>query len=513
MNTQKNNKIFYFTLFVFCIFLSFAHSLFQVSIDSGLVLSNIISYPEPASPMKYYYLNSWTIINQFSELLLRIGFSVDNASRIILFLSLFLFSVSAFLIVNKITSNKFLALAISLLMMIFQKNLGDTDYPSLVISNHTYGMVSLAVSSIIFALILNNNIKLSGFFSALLVSVHPVIGIWILSISVISLILFNEKVTRNEFLKGSVYGFAITIISLILFLIKSIGTIDFDIKNLNSYMENWDGHRNTLGIIHFEYLFKTVFLFLIVNIFYFFKNKNSKKNFFKVFFNNTLILSTIVYLSFKLLPNIFPDIIIRSMPTRFLILHTFIAWPLILSSIFYALYNTKITKKISLILVSVILIIYSSQHYKSFIILKDLYISKNSKFLGKKFAGDFFDLNTSGYFIITSKTFNYTHAIGLKPILLDTRSFDFIPYHPYLIDNVYEILKDVYGVNINSPPIKNNPYIPDTYIKKIFENRLKPEWLIISKKYNANHIVAPSNWNIKLDLLKKNNSFAIYKIQ
>ena len=343
MNTQKDNKIFYFTLFIFCIFLSFAHSLFQVSIDSGLVLSNIISYPEPASPMKYYYLNSWTIINQFSELLLRIGFSVDNASRIILFLSLFLFSVSAFLIVNKITSNKFLALAISLLMMIFQKNLGDTDYPSLVISNHTYGMVSLAVSSIIFALILNNNIKLSGFFSALLVSVHPVIGIWILSISVISLILFNEKVTRNEFLKGSVYGFAITIISLILFLIKSIGTIDFDIKNLNSYMENWDGHRNTLGIIHFEYLFKTVFLFLIVNIFYFFKNKNSEKNFFKFFFNTTLILSTIVYLLFKLLPNIFPDIIIRSMPTRFLILHTFIAWPLILSSIFYVLYNTKIT--------------------------------------------------------------------------------------------------------------------------------------------------------------------------
>ena len=164
-------------------------------------------------------------------------------------------------------------------------------------------------------------------------------------------------------------------------------------------------------------------------------------------------------------------------------------------------------------MISVILIIYSSQHYKNFIILKDLYISKNNKFLEKKFAGDFFDLNTSGYFIITSKTFNYTHAIGLKPILLDTRSFDFIPYHPYLIDNVYEILKDVYGVNVNSPPIKNNPYIPDTYIKKIFENRLKPEWLIISKKYNANHIVAPSNWNIKLDLIKKNSSFAIYKIQ
>ena len=513
MNSSQNNKVFYFTLFIFCIFISFVNSLFQISIDSGLALSNIISYPEPASPMKYYYFNSWTIINQFSELLLRIGFSVDSASRIILFLSSFLFSLSAFLIVNKITSSKFLALTISLLMMIFQKNLGDTDYPSLVISNHTYGMMSLAVSSIIFALIINNYIKLSGFFSALLCSVHPVIGIWIMFISIISLFLFNKKTTRNEFILGSTYGFLITIISLILFIFKSIGTIDFDIENLNSYMKNWDGHRNTLGIIHFEYLLKTVFLFLKVNIFYFFKNKNSKKDLFIVFFNTALILSTIVYLSFKMFPNIFPDIVTRSMPTRFLILHSFIAWPLILSSIFYILYNIKITKKISLVLVSIILIIYSSQHYKSFLKFKDGYVYNSSKVSEKSFFIDLLNLNTKGYFITTSKTFNSTHSLSLKPILLDTRSFDFIPYHPYLIDDVYEILKDVYGVNLNSPPIKNNPYIPDTFIKKVFEDRLKPEWLMISKKYNAHHIVTPSNWNIKLDPVKKNSSFAVYKIQ
>ena len=322
-----------------------------------------------------------------------------------------------------------------------------------------------------------------------------------------------KKKTRNEFILGSTYGFLITIISLILFIFKSIGTIDFDIENLNSYMKNWDGHRNTLGIIHFEYLLKTVFLFLIVNIFYFFKNKNSKKDLFIVFFNTALILSTIVYLSFKMFPNIFPDIVTRSMPTRFLILHSFIAWPLILSSIFYILYNIKITKKISLVLVSIILIIYSSQHYKSFLKFKDGYVYNSSKVSEKSFFIDLLNLNTTGYFITTSKTFNSTHSLSLKPILLDTRSFDFIPYHPYLIDDVYEILKDVYGVNLNSPPIKNNPYIPDTFIKKVFEDRLKPEWLMISKKYNAHHIVTPSNWNIKLDPVKKNSSFAVYKIQ
>ena len=69
--------------------------------------------------------------------------------------------------------------------MIFQKNLGDTDYPSLVISNHTYGMMSLALTSLIISLALNNFYKLSGFFSTLLIGVHPVIGIWIISIMII----------------------------------------------------------------------------------------------------------------------------------------------------------------------------------------------------------------------------------------------------------------------------------------------------------------------------------------
>ena len=180
MNSSQNNITVYITLIIFCIFLSFSHSLLQVSVDSGLALSNIIEYPDPQSPMKYYYFNSWTILNQFSEILLRIGLSVENTSRFILFLSSFCFGISAYLIVNKITSKEYLALFISILMLIFQKNLGDTDYPSLIISNHTYGMMSLAVSSLIFALLINNFTKLAGFFSALLICIHPVIGIWIL---------------------------------------------------------------------------------------------------------------------------------------------------------------------------------------------------------------------------------------------------------------------------------------------------------------------------------------------
>ena len=331
MNLLQNNKIVYFILIIFCVFLSFSHSLLQVSMDSGLALSNIIKYPEPLSPMKYYYFNSWTIINQFSELLLMIGFSVEASSKFILFVSSLFFALSALLIVERITSNKYLGLFIAVLMLVFQKNLGDTDYPSLVISNHTYGMMSLAVTSFTFALLINNHFKLSGFFTTLLICIHPVIGIWILSVSTITLIILKEKEIKNNFIQGSIYGFIMVIISLIIFFNKNIGTINFEIQNLTSYMRNWDGHRNTLGFIHFEYLLKTLFLFLVVNSYYIYKNKNKKSDFFIIFFNTSVILSSLIYLLFKLIPEIFPDIFIRLMPSRFIILHSFVAWPIILS--------------------------------------------------------------------------------------------------------------------------------------------------------------------------------------
>ncbi len=515
MNSLQNNIIVYITLIIFCIFLSFSHSLLQVSVDSGLALSNIVKYPDPQSPMKYYYFNSWTILNQFSEILLRIGLSVENTSRFILFLSSLCFALSAFLIVKKITSKKYLALIISLLMLIFQKNLGDTDYPSLVISNHTYGMVSLAVTSLIFALLINNLIKQAGFFSALLICLHPVIGSWILSILVISLLVLKEKKIINNFFQGTIYGLIITIISLILFFSKNLDVINFDVQNLNSYMKNWDGHRNTFGIIHFEYLIKTAFLFVIVNIYFFLQDESKKIDCFKIFFNTTIILSSLIYLLFKFIPEIFPNVVVRVMPTRFLILHSFVAWPLILSVLYSIFFKIKKTKKISTTLIIIILILYSAQHYKSFVKLKDGYffnVLKKEKDVDKKFFKDLSNLKTTGYFITTSQTTNYTHVLALKPILLDTNSFDFIPYHPYLIDNVYKILEEVYGVNVNSPPIKNNPSIPDSFTKKIFEKKLKNEWLLLSKKYNAKYIVVPSEWKIKLDLLRENSSFKVYKI-
>ena len=53
------------------------------------------------------------------------------------------------------------------------------------------------------------------------------------------------------------------------------------------------------------------------------------------------------------------------MPTRFLILHSFIGWPLIISIIYFIFSQFNSTKKFIKIFIFAILIIYSIQHYKN----------------------------------------------------------------------------------------------------------------------------------------------------
>ncbi len=515
MNLKEGNKPIFFFIVLVCIFLSFSHSLYQLALDGGLALSEKIEYPEPISPMKYYYFNSWTLLYQFSEVFLIFGFSVENISRIIVFLSTLCFALSAFIIVYRFTSNRYLALLISILMLVLEKNFGDTDYPSLIFSNHSFGMLSLAVSSLIFSLILNKNYKSSGFFSVLLISIHPIVGLWILSVLIFSMILLKNKKINLDLFKGAIFGSIITILSFIFFLTNGIGKLDFDPQNLELYFTLWDGHRKQSSYLHYEYLIKTLALFFTVNVYYSLL-KQGKKSFFLTVFNSTVIFSSISYLSYKFFPQMFPDFLMHAMPSRFLILHSFVGWPLIIS-VFYLIFSKfESTKKFIKIFIFAVLLIHSIQHYKKFINVQNgftLNVLEKSYIEDVNIFKDISNLNLEGYFITTSSTANYINRFALKPILLNTQYLDFLPYHHYLVDRTFKILEEVYDVDIKDPPIKNNPLLPDSFIKGSFENKTKLDWELLSQKYNANYVVVPSSWKIKLDLFKNNESFSIYKIK
>jgi len=501
-------------LLVISFFVSYSYFFLQYGIDGGLILANKIKYPDFNSPMVFYYLNSWTSIHQISYLLIKLGFSVAGASKFLMFVSTSFFSFGAFLFSFSITKKKNLSLLIAITAILLGKNFGDTDYPSLIFSEHTYGMMSIAFVTFSLGLISNKNYFIGFFLLITLISIHPVIGAWLLTISLASFFFLKSyKYANPDIFKGFTAGLILVLISFVFFYINSIDKNSFDQSLFDIYLNYWDGHRIVSKFIHYEYILKTALLGFLT--FVYLKIKNNDK------FNNnyihlyilliSLFSSLVIYFAYKIFPNLFPEFLKIAMPSRFIMLHTFLGWPIIISFLFYFL-NRKFKKinfsRVFLIFLSLIIIQNFDKIFeiKNNVTLnfKDKYSSKIIEFVKKENFDEYILTSSS----ITSNVFKNTQ----KPILLHTESMDFIPYHPYLVDNFFDILSLVYKINNDSPPQINNPSLPDDYVKKVFENHKNGDWKKINTKYNIKYVVTPINWELNLNLVMKDSLYKLYEI-
>ena len=111
-------------------------------------------------------------------------------------------------------------------------------------SEHTNSLLAQALSTLIFGLLVNNNIRLSFFFSALLLSVHLTIGLWVNLIIFLTLAL-KSKIQRNLILDKKVFiylflGLLITSISFFYGMEQKIPLIDvYDDSAYKTYMKVW----------------------------------------------------------------------------------------------------------------------------------------------------------------------------------------------------------------------------------------------------------------------------------
>ena len=508
----KNHFPHILILILSSLLISLSYTFLQYGLDGGLVLSNKVIYPDNNSPMMYYYFNSWTAIHQISYIFIKFGMTVESVSRIIILCSTIFFSFGVFLFSNSITQNRNLSLVISIVAILIGKNFGDTDYPSLIFSEHTYGMVSLSLVTFSFGLLANKNLLLSSAISIFLIAIHPLIGLWMFFINLLG--TFFIKMNKIEIFKGVAAGLFFLILSFIFFYTNTIEKISYDHNLFLNYLNDWDGHRALTDVIHYDYLIKTFILGIL--IFIFIKKKNVLKNKETSYFHLLVLLisligSTILYLAYKVVPNYFPELIKIAMPTRFIMLHTFLGWPIIISLLYFFL-KEKYNKKIVLNIFLSFLIIISFQNYKKILNIKNNIIDtyKNDQ------TYETFDYlkktNFNGYVLTSSKLTSKIFKKIEKPILLHTESMDFIPYHPYLVNKFFNILTKIYKINNFQPPVKNNPSLSDEYIEKLFVNFNSLEWKKIKKEFNVHYIITPKSWNLNLKLILSDKIYNLYKI-
>ena len=521
LNESLKNFIIIFILsIIFGYFFSTIYNFEQRAVDSALVYSKIVIYPDEISPMKEYFLKSWTLLHQISNFFLLFNWSFSSVSKLLIFLTVVIYFVGITLVVNSSTKSVYLSVLVSLMILVFQKNFGDTDYPTLFFSEHSYGMFSLAIVTCIFGCLLSGNLFLAGLITTILISIHPIIGIWMCGIILFSLFVnkFFSKfnVDKKRIVIGLMCGTIITTISLVyhLMLMEEF-TSYFDLNSYNNYMKYWEGHRNESGY-HFEYFVKTLTLLIFgILCLKVFNNKfNENFKFGLICVLSSVILSTLFYFLFKLFHPYMPDLILRTMPTRFATLHSVIGWPLLLG-IFFVLAQ-GFSKRYGYVLIIFIIVSYSISHHKVFFKLNNLFIKNTSNQIESlqeiNFWSDIKEIKSDSYILTTYSTSIVSMRKGLKPILLDVTSFDFVPYYPNTAKNLSKIIENVYGIPFDNPPsnIVNQPFLLDDSIKLNFENRSEENWKELSKDYNFFGIVVPVDWNINLPINSKNEKFAFY---
>ncbi len=507
----KHDHLQILILTFFSILIGSSYPYLQYGIDGGLVLSGIVKYQDFNSPMVYYFFNSWTSVHQFSSLLLQTGLDVENSSKILMVLSTIFFSFGVFLFCFSIIKEKNLSLLIAIVSIILGKNFGDTDYPSLIFSEHTYGMLSLAAFTFVLGLIANKNIFFSCFLTLILISIHPIVGLWTLLIVFLSFYYFDTySIYKEDIKKGVILGIIFIASSFMFYYFNSIEKTSYNANLFLSYLDNWDGHRNISNIIHYDYLIKTLLL-TVLCIFCFKKKVNSSSySTHLLILLLSLICSSIFYLSYKLFPFIFPEFVKIIMPTRFIMLHTFLGWPLIIAMLVF-LIKDNLKKKMNFFII-ILLTLILGQNYNKLLLIKNNF-TNNFKKKEESYVINFVkneDIKTN--LIVPSSLVSYIFKKTEKPILLHTESLDFIPYHPYLIDKFFHILKMVYNVENNLPPENNNPSLSDKYIKEVFENRSRDEWLSIKEEFNVEFILVPYAWNLNLNLNKEDKDYKLYKL-
>ena len=220
---------------------------------------------------------------------------------------------------------------------------------------------------------------------------------------------------------------------------------------------------------------------------------------------------------YKSFPQIFPEIVIRTIPQRFFLIHSVVGYPLIIS-IFYKFLerffiHKKFNKNFPFQLIVIVIIIHLVQQHD--VIEKRL---NNIKDINEdKIEENFFwkqvnDLKINGYILTSNNLCNKTIIYGNLPILFCFHPLDIIPLFPKLASPIKKITDKVLGVSFDELKYRNLSGISEIEIKKIYENKTTKEWIILKEDLNLTTIIVPKDWNLNLDLIIE-DKYRVYKIE
>ena len=133
---------------------------------------------------------------------------------------------------------------------------------------------------------------------------------------------------------------------------------------------------------------------------------------------------------------------------------------------------------------------------------------KETDFYDEYFWNKVKNLDDNFYTIITFSTENLTYRYANKPYIIKISSFDYVPYKPTSAKKTFDILREIYGVNINN----DKKFLTEEFIKDQFQRKKNYNWIKIKQEFNAKYVIVPYEWNLDLKEILSNKKFKVYEI-
>jgi hypothetical protein len=520
------------------------------AIDGALALAGIVNYPQD-SVQGIYFHNMWTAIHQILGFFLWLGVDQILLSQIFTAALGAAFMSGLALVIYAITESVALSLPGALLIILSGLFVPGPDYPILFISNQSFGQIALALAVLCIGFLGNRRYCSAGLIAGLLPAFHPVIGCWMIGVSLSGSILvpapFKADVTK--LFKGLGAGLLVSAASFGWYWFHRYPiVVPIDPATFSAYMENWEAHR------HIGYSPKTgaatvAILALLWLLFRWGRNLNKPG---LVQTSAALMISAagswVLYEFVHYFHASLPSVVSGAMLGRLVDIHFVLAFPIMIGVLCYSRATVPL-------LLGLIVILAFRPSYTLFTLfyvvclLAGLALNRiitNRRFAAQPYAigkgrvasfiaigaaasgASLFSIVTNpappctdeildncyapavfqrvknlewpGLTVASAGLAQMAHRHGHKAVILGASGFDFIPYLPQTSAQVRDIIESVYGIDFHNPPpqFKNKGNLLAGMGKEYWAKLSRADWDSLATRFCVGAVIAPADWPIML---------------
>jgi hypothetical protein len=510
------------------------------ALEGALVLAGVVDYP-PYSLMAHYYLGSWTLLHQLGALLLLIG--IDQRAVEVLFCILpsgLQLGALTMLIYGFCRRPLFSLTAgtICFLTGMVSGAFASPDYPLMgatwdAAASHTYGIWAGVGAAWVFGALAGGRNVMAGISAALLVAVHPVIGAYVVGLSLVVIAagrLLPMDLPTAGIGRGLLLGGLVTAVSFGFYLaLRPPVTTSVDASAFHTYMMLWEYHRNVAlpSNVAAVVLKPVACLGLVLLVVLFLpRGRRSSTDVAALALLATVVASSLLYLAVHLAPGVLPGLVERAMPGRLLNLHAQVAgaaavgiaaW--ITDRSLSRLRGGRFWKSATVYALFAVLLaigVRADRPLQAFAVRAKGFVETRLPHLADE--DPFWSAVRASAppgLVLTSYDSRY-HAVveGHLSVAFDLTGFDFVPYLPHTVKDVQRFVERGYGVSFSNPPneLRFRGGLEGDPQRAYWAGLTTEQWSALGEELDVVAVVAPSEWTIELPPRVPGPHFTLYRI-